>query len=54
MNFYGINAASRETGFHQSSLRRWEDMGLITRLAWTWARPPSGYIRTGMWTSSSE
>ena len=32
MNFYGINAASRETGVHESSLRRWEEMGLISPL----------------------
>lgn len=26
----GINAVSRETGIHPSSLRRWEAQGLIT------------------------
>lgn len=30
MNFYVINAASRETGVHESSLRRWEEIALIT------------------------
>jgi len=30
MNLYGISAVSRETGIHESSLRRWEEMGLIS------------------------
>jgi MerR family transcriptional regulator/heat shock protein HspR len=30
MNLYGITAVSRETGIHESSLRRWEEMGLIS------------------------
>jgi DNA-binding transcriptional MerR regulator len=29
MELYGINAVSKETGVHESSLRRWESMGLI-------------------------
>lgn len=29
MELYGINAVSTETGVHESSLRRWESMGLI-------------------------
>jgi len=29
MELYGINAVSKETGIHESSLRRWESMGLI-------------------------
>jgi MerR family transcriptional regulator, heat shock protein HspR len=29
MDLYGITDVSRETGVHPSSLRRWEDMGLI-------------------------
>jgi MerR family transcriptional regulator, heat shock protein HspR len=29
MELYGINAVSKETGIHESSLRRWETMGLI-------------------------
>ena len=29
MELYGITAVSRRTGIHESSLRRWEDMGLI-------------------------
>ena len=30
MEFRGINAVSKTTGIHPSSLRRWEDMGLIS------------------------
>ncbi len=30
MEFHGINAVSKATGIHPSSLRRWEDMGLIS------------------------
>jgi len=30
MNLYGIAAASRETGIDESSLRRWEEVGLIS------------------------
>jgi DNA-binding transcriptional MerR regulator len=30
MDLYGIAVVSRETGIHESSLRRWESMGLIT------------------------
>jgi MerR family transcriptional regulator, heat shock protein HspR len=29
MDLYGIAIVSRETGIHESSLRRWEEMGLI-------------------------
>jgi MerR family transcriptional regulator, heat shock protein HspR len=29
MELYGISAVSRETGIHESSLRRWEEMDLI-------------------------
>jgi DNA-binding transcriptional MerR regulator len=29
MELYGINAVSKETGIHESSLRRWETTGLI-------------------------
>lgn len=29
MDLYGIAVVSRETGIHESSLRRWEEMGLI-------------------------
>jgi DNA-binding transcriptional MerR regulator len=30
MDLYGIAVVSRETGIHESSLRRWEDLGLLT------------------------
>ena len=30
MDLYGINVVSLETGIHESSLRRWEEKGLIT------------------------
>jgi len=30
MDLYGIAVVSNETGIHESSLRRWEEMGLIT------------------------
>jgi len=30
MDLYGIAIVSKETGIHESSLRRWEEMGLIT------------------------
>jgi MerR family transcriptional regulator, heat shock protein HspR len=30
MESYSISVVSKETGVHQSSLRRWEDIGLIT------------------------
>jgi MerR family transcriptional regulator, heat shock protein HspR len=29
MEFHGISVVSEETGIHESSLRRWEEMGLI-------------------------
>jgi|GEM_PF-1051253 len=29
MDLYGIAIVSKETGIHESSLRRWEEMGLI-------------------------
>ena len=30
MDLYGIAVVSKETRIHESSLRRWEEMGLIT------------------------
>jgi len=30
MDLYGIAVVSWETGIHESSLRRWEEMGLIS------------------------
>jgi DNA-binding transcriptional MerR regulator len=30
MELYGISAVAKETGIHESSLRRWEQMGLIS------------------------
>ena len=30
MDFQGINAVSKATGIHPSSLRRWEELGLIS------------------------
>jgi len=30
MDLYGIAVVSRETGIHESSLRRWEEMNLIS------------------------
>ena len=30
MKYYGINAAARETGITESTLRRWESQGFFT------------------------
>ena len=30
MDLHSIRAVSRETGIHESSLRRWEEMGLLS------------------------